>query len=90
MDSNMLKQAINLAGGPQYIIGFVYDNAGRTLFIDEDFRMDMIKDEFLVIPEEDISGIEVLAYKPIETIQTVISIKNLEDKKRIDKHYFRN
>ena len=90
MDSNMLKQAISLAGGPQYVVGFVYDNTGRTLFIDEDFKMDMIKGEFLVIPEEDISGIEVLAYKPIETVQTIITIKNLEDKGKIDKHYFRN
>lgn len=90
MDSNMLKQAISLAGGPEYIVGFIYDNTGRTLFIDEDFDMSMIQGEFLVIPEEDISGIEVLAMKPIETVQTIMSVKNLEDKKRIDKHYFRN
>lgn len=86
----MLKEAIQLAGGPDHIVAFVYDNAGRTLFVDEPFEMSMIQGNFIVIPDEDISGVCIKAYKPIETIQTIVTVDNLEERAKIDKHYIRN
>lgn len=90
MDADMLKEAIALAGGPEFIAGVYYDNSGRTLFINKPFDMSMIQGNFLVIPDEDLTGIEIKTYKPIETIQTILTVTDAKNRSRLDTHYNRN
>lgn len=90
MDAEMLKEAITLAGGPEFIAGLYYDNSGRTLFIEEPFQMSMIQGNFIVVEEEDIFGIKTKTYKPIETVQTILTVTNADDRRKIDIHYNRN
>lgn len=90
MDAEMLKEAITLAGGPEYIAGFYYDNSGRTLFNDRPFEMSMIQGNFIVVTGEDLYGVVTKTFKPIETIQTILAVTDVKDRRKIDAHYNRN
>lgn len=90
MDPNMLREAIRIAGGAEFIYGFIYDNTGRTIFKNEPFKESMIQGNFIVIEERDLYGSKVKVLKPIETIQTIIALTNKEDRELIDPHYQRS
>ena len=90
MDAEMLKEAINLAGGPEFVVAFYYDNSARTLFNREPFNMSMIQGNFVVTTDEDISGIQLKTYKPIETIQSILTVTDIKDRTKVDEHYLRN
>lgn len=91
MDSVALKEAITKLGGPEYVLSFTYDNAGRVMFNSKSpFTMDMIDGEFIRVEELSLESITTVGLKPIETIQTILGVKNPEDRDKIDPHYFRS
>ena len=90
MDLATLEKIITDAGGEEYIYGFIFDNSGRKMFINEDFDLNssLVADtEILKFIEKDLHGYEYIVYKSIEDIQSVMSVKNLDDKKKLAQRY---
>lgn len=92
MNAEMLRSAVAILGGPEFVFGFGFDNTGRVFFSTETpFSFDMIQGEFLVLQEEALQdNIKTISLKPIETIQTIIGVNKSDDKDIIDKHYYRS
>lgn len=90
MDAQTLRQAISIAGGPEFIVGFIYDNTGRTLFTQKPFELSMIEGEFIKVPGTDTQGTELITLKPIETIQSIICVKKADQRHLVDTFYLRS
>lgn len=91
MNAEQLKAAINLLGGVDYVFSLTYDNAGRVFFNSErPFTMDMIQGEFIAIEEVSMEGIITVGLKPIEVVQTIVGVKDPQDRDRIDMHYYKS
>lgn len=90
MDALELRQAVDILGGEDKVFGFIYDNAGRTIFDStKPFSLSMIEGEFLKTSAVSLEGIEFVELKPIENIQSIIGVKDSKDRDLMDKHYFR-
>jgi len=90
MNLETLMKIIKNAGGDEYIFGFIFDNIGRKLFIDEHFNLDKCLvpgTEVLKFKESDHKGKTYYSYKPIELIQSIMTVEKVEDKKKLDRFY---
>lgn len=89
MTEETLKAIIAANGGNECLAMLVHDNAGRTLFQeDTPFSDDMIQNGCIVVDTVDPKGTEVKLFKPLDTIQQVVMVKNAEDRAKLKFYYF--